>query len=40
LLTLIIIPMVYLWTHRDNDQMTQEAQKIKEDLDRLKASND
>jgi multidrug efflux pump subunit AcrB len=40
LLTLIIIPMVYLWTHRDNDQMIWESQKTKEDLERLKASND
>lgn len=39
LLTLIIIPMVYLWTHRDNDQMTQETQRINEELEQLKTSN-
>lgn len=39
LLTLIIIPMVYLWTHRDEVPMTEEANRLRADLDRLRRSN-
>jgi multidrug efflux pump subunit AcrB len=38
LLTLIVIPMVYLWTHRDETPMTEEANKVQRDLDALRRS--
>jgi Cu/Ag efflux pump CusA len=38
LLTLIVIPMVYLWTHRDEAPMTEEANKVQRDLDALRRS--
>lgn len=38
LLTLIVIPMVYLWTHKDDLPMMEEAKKLESDLKKLKKS--
>jgi multidrug efflux pump subunit AcrB len=38
LLTLIVIPMAYLWSHNDELPMIDEAKKLENDLKALKKS--